>query len=425
MIKYTSEYATGLDGSDPLSAFRKKFSVKDEHVIYLDGNSLGRLTNGVSEILQACTEKEWGDRLIRSWNEGWYTKTTELGDKIALLAGASPGEMIVSDSTSVNLYKLVVSALSHNAGRKKIITDDLNFPSDIYILQGIVETLGEDYELVVLHSEDGISPDLNILENALDENTALLTLSHVVFKSSFCYPMKEVTAMAHNKGALMLWDLSHSIGAVPGELTLSNADLAVGCTYKYLNGGPGAPAFLYIRKNLQHSLISPIWGWFGQDKPFDFKLDYHPANGIKRFLAGTPPLISLVPLERSLDILLEAGMEPLRQKSIKLGEYLLCLADEVLIPLGFKIASPLDPERRGSHISLRHAEAYRICKALMDDQIGSFVLIPDFREPDNIRLGLTPAYTSFTDIYHAVKELEEIVSKGIFKKFTGDKEEVT
>ena len=417
--------AKTLDERDDLSAYRSRFVSGDERLIYLDGNSLGKLPVESKTILDRTVNIEWGERLIRSWNKEWYSKNRELGDKIAPIAGASEGEVIITDTTSVNLYKLAHAALKFKEGRRRIVTDELNFPSDLYILQGLVKAFGAGYELVVVSSRDGMTIDTGDLKEKIDDNTALVSLSHVAFKSAFRYNMKEITALAHEKGAMMLWDLSHSIGAVPGELNKSNADLAVGCTYKYLNGGPGSPAFLYVRKDLQEKLSSPIWGWFGEKNPFDFTLNYRPGEGISRFLAGTPPILSLKAIEPTLDMLNEAGMQRIRTKSVSQSVFLLQLAEEFLWSLGFQAGSPVDPEKRGSHVSLRHPEAYRICKALIDPHVGEAVVIPDFREPDNIRLGITPLYTTYTEIFIAVREIRNIVTEKLFLKYSPDKERVT
>jgi kynureninase len=357
--------------------------------------------------------------------EEWYSKNRDLGEKIARIAGASKGEVIITDTTSVNLYKLAHAALKYKEGRRRIVTDELNFPSDLSILQGLVKAFGEGYELVVVSSRDGMTTDTGDLKEKIDDKTALVSLSHVAFKSAFRYNMREITALAHGKGAMMLWDLSHSIGAVPGELNDSNADLAVGCTYKYLNGGPGSPAFLYVRRDLQEKLSSPIWGWFGEKNPFDFALEYRPGEGVSRFLAGTPPILSMKVIEPTLDMLNEAGMQAIRRKSVLQSEYLMKLAKELLWPLGFEPGSPLDPEKRGSHVSLRHPEAYRICKALIDPEVGNAVVIPDFREPDNIRLGITPLYTTYTEIFTAVREIRNIVENELFSKYSPAREQVT
>lgn len=427
MMEMESAYreAVALDNQDELSGYRGRFISGDEKLIYLDGNSLGRLPAESKAILDRSVSYEWGERLIRSWNEDWFTKNIELGDKIAQIAGASEGEVVITDTTSVNLYKLAHAALRFQKGRTRIVTDELNFPSDLYILQGLVQDFGEGYELVIVSSRDGMTIDTGDLKAVIDDNTALVSLSHVAFKSAFRYSMKEITALAHEKGAMILWDLSHSIGAVPGELNESDADLAVGCTYKYLNGGPGSPAFLYVRKDLQEKLSSPIWGWFGEKNPFDFELNYRPGEGIKRFLAGTPPVLALKTIEPTVDMMNETGMYPIRKKSVSQSEYLLKLAEEFLRPLGFEPGSPMDPEKRGSHVSLRHPEAYRICKALIDPEVGGTVVIPDFREPDNIRLGITPLYTTYTEIWKAISEISNIVENKLFLKYSGRREQVT
>jgi kynureninase len=417
--------ADALDEQDGLAAYRSKFVSGDEKLIYLDGNSLGRLPRESQAILEHSVSFEWGERLIRSWNEDWYTKNIELGDKIARIAGASEGEVVITDTTSVNLYKLAHAALKLMTGRTRIVTDEMNFPSDIYIFQGLVRDFGERYELIIVPSRDGVTIESGDLRAAIDENTALVSLSHVAFRSAFRYNMKEITSLVHEKGAMILWDLSHSIGAVPGELNESDADLAVGCTYKYLNGGPGSPAFLYVRKDLHDKLFSPIWGWFGEKNPFDFSLNYRPGEGIRRFLAGTPPILSLKTTEPTLDMMIEAGMQAIRNKSVSQAEFLLRMAEEFLYPLGFRSGSPGDPEQRGSHISLRHPEAYRICKALIDPETGDAVVIPDFREPDNIRLGITPLYTTYKELFTAVREIRDIVTDKLYLKYSSQKERVT
>jgi kynureninase len=259
------------------------------------------------------------------------------------------------------------------------------------------------------------------LLGAIDERTALVTLSHVSFKSGYLHDAASVTARAREAGALVLWDLSHSVGAVPVELDRWGADLAVGCTYKYLNGGPGAPAFLYVRRDLQARMLSPIWGWFGQRAPFAFDLEYEPAAGVARFLAGTPPILSLLALESALDPVLEAGPERIRRKSVRLTSYLIDLADTVLAPLGFTLGSPRDPARRGSHVSIRHADGYRINRALIEE-MG---VLPDFREPDNIRLGLPPLYTSFADVWHAVERIRRAVEEGRHLRYSAERLSVT
>lgn len=423
--QYTAEYATMLDEQDELKSFRSKFDLQDKNLIYLDGNSLGVLPKPTKTHTEKVVEKEWGSGLIRSWNEGWYTRPRTIGAKLAKIIGAKPEEVILTDSTSVNLFKLAFAALKHQTNRNEIVSDNLNFPSDLYILQGLIAIFGNKHKLNLANSTDGLTVSTNELNRVINEKTALLTLSHVVFKSAFRYNMNEVTALAQSKGAMVIWDLSHAVGAVPINLNLSNADMAIGCTYKYLNGGPGAPAFLYVRKDLQEKLQSPIWGWFGQNNPFDFNLNYQPANGIDRFLAGTPPLLSLSTIDPSLDIILEAGMDRIWTKSVRQTEYLLSLFNEFLLPLGFQVGSPLNSEQRGSHISIRHPEAYRICKALIDPSVGAKVVIPDFREPDNIRLGIAPLYNTFTDIYEALSQIRHIIKDNKHLEYSPQRESVT
>jgi kynureninase len=408
-----ADYARQLDAADELASFREAFVIDDPQLIYLDGNSLGRLPRRAVSRLQAAVTQEWGHQLIRSWNGGWYEAPARLGEKIARLVGAGPGQVVVSDSTSVNLFKLVMAALARQAGRKRLVSDTLNFPSDLYVLQGCARLLGSGSELVCVPSDDDIAPRPGALQAALDHQSALVALSHVTFKSGYLYDAARVTRQAHQAGALMLWDLSHSAGVVPIELDRWGVDLAVGCTYKYLNGGPGAPAFLYVRKELQEQLLSPINGWFGQRDPFDFALAYQPATGIGRFLAGTPPVLSLLAIEAGLDLLLEAGIERLRRKSTRLTAYLVYLAETRLAGLGFSLGSPRHPEWRGSHVSLRHAEGYRINRALIEEM----KVLPDFREPDNLRLGLAPLYTSFGEVWEAVERLRRVVVEQRYRNY--------
>ncbi len=414
-------YAQSLDQQDELAHFRHRFAPTDPDLIYLDGNSLGRLPLATQVRLHEVVQHEWGRRLIRGWNEGWMDAAARIGGKIAALIGAAADEVLLADSTSVNLYKLALAALLAQPGRRKIVTDDLNFPSDLYILQSVCRLVGGGAHLQLVHSVDGIHGPLEKLAAALDDDTALLALSHTAFKSGYTYDMGTMTQKAHEAGALVLWDLSHSAGALPVDLHQANADLAVGCTYKYLNGGPGAPAYLYVRRGLQAKLDNPISGWMGHGAMFDFDLDYEPAPGLRRFITGTPPILSLSAVEPGVDMLLEAGIQPLRAKSLRLSRYLLDLWQEVLAPLGFALNSPREEHHRGSHISLGHPEGYRIDQAL----IAEMQVLPDFRAPDNIRLGLVPLYTSFADVYTAVSRLETVVTEKRYEKYTNTLNQVT
>lgn len=415
------EFASQLDAQDELAPFREAFVPAEPDLIYLDGNSLGRLPRRTVERVRVAVEKEWGEDLIRGWNAGWYRAPARVGDKIGDLLGAGPGQVVVGDSTSVNLFKLAMAALAMRPERQRIVSDVLNFPSDLYVLQGCIRLLGNRHQLFLVPSADGIIVDQSTLLEAIDERTALVTLSHVTFKSGFMHDAAAVTERAHEVGALVLWDLSHSAGAVRIHLDEWVADLAVGCTFKYLNGGPGAPAFLYVRSDLQGDLFSPIWGWFGQQSPFDFELDYRPKEGVVRFLAGTPPILSLLAMESALDLTLEAGIERIRQKSVLLTSYLMYLVDTLLAPLGFALGSPRDPAHRGSHVSIRHPEGYRISRALIEEM----KVLPDFRAPDNIRLGLAPLYTSYADVWTAVQRIQRVVTEGSYEHYAPERLPVT
>jgi len=416
------DFALELDRQDELAAYREKFVIADPALIYLDGNSLGRLPKAAVERAEQIVASEWGRDLIRAWNKSWWEAPTRVGEKIAQLTGAAPGQIIVSDSTSINLYKLTMAALALSPERKRIVTDTMNFPSDLYILQGCVQTLGNRHEIVHIGSGDGeLTPDLSALAEAIDADTALVTLSHVLFKSGYLYDMQHITDMAHRNGAHMLWDLSHSVGAVPIALDQCRVDFAIGCTYKYLNGGPGAPAFLYVNRAIHERTSSPIWGWWGQHQPFAFELDYKPAPGIRRFLAGTQPMLSLLTMEVALDLILQAGIDAIRAKSIRMTEYAAFLNDQLLAPLGFSLGSPRDPGKRGSHISIRHADGYRINRALIEEMN----VIPDYREPDNIRLGFAPLYTSFLEIWQGFDRIRRVMEQHSYEKYPRQRLTVT
>ena len=415
MDTLSREYALRLDEQDELAAFRERFVIAEPELIYLDGNSLGRLPVDVIARMEQAVKQEWGTRLIRAWNEGWWEAPGRVGDKIAPLLGSTAGQVTVGDQTSVNLFRLATAALNLRSERRRIVTDTLNFPSDLYILQGIVQLLGNRHEIVRIGTpDDEITPDLAALEGAVDQSTALVTLSHVTFKSGYLYDMQAVTELAHRNGALVLWDLSHSAGALPLELDKCNADFAVGCTYKYLNGGPGAPAFLYVNRSLHEKAVSPIWGWHGQARPFAFDLDYEPGPGVQRFLAGTTPMLSMIALEASLAHILEAGITRLREKSIRLSQYAIELSDAMLAPHGFTLGSPRDPERRGSHVSIRHPDGYRINRALIEEM----KVIPDFREPDNLRLGFAPLYTCFLDVWQGFDLIRRVMEEKRQEKYS-------
>lgn len=418
-------FASRLDDSDELKFFRKHFFISDEQTIYLDGNSLGRLPIKTKNIIEEVTQNQWGTELIESWNKHWYNKSVELGEKIATIIGAQPNEVIVCDSTSVNLYKLAFAALKYKKNKTKIVSDETNFPTDLYILQGIIKNVFPNHSLILSKSkDDGLLHENELLRN-IDENTALVVLSMVSFKSSYLYDAQKITDFAHKKGALVLWDLSHAAGAIPVNLNRINADLAIGCTYKYLNGGPGAPAFLYVNKKIQEHLQSPVQGWFADENPFAFHLNFTPAKGIRKFLIGTPPVISLMAIEPGIDIINEAGIEKIYKKSQIQSEYFIFLVENILNALQIQIASPKNFKYRGSHVSIKHDEAYRICQALINPEKNKLKIIPDFREPNLIRFGFTPLYTTFEEIWHTVYRIKEIIEQQEFMLFSNTRKNVT
>jgi kynureninase len=392
------EDADALDRADPLAPLRNEFVIDDERTIYADGNSLGRLPTRARERIHEVVD-EWGHRLVTAWPD-WIELPERVGDLLAGVVGAREGEVLVCDSTTVNLYKLAAAARGANAGA--LVTDAANFPTDRYVLEG----LGE---LVLFESDAIEGPTAEDVERACaGREIALVCLSQVAYRSGALAEVGAITEVAHAAGALALWDLSHSAGVVPAELEDAGVDLAVGCTYKYLNGGPGSPAFLYVRRDLQDDLRSPIWGWFGQREQFAMGPSYDPVDGIGRFLAGTPAVLGLVAVEVGLELVARADVEAIREKSVALTELVVELFDERLAPLGFELGSPRDPERRGSHVSVRHDDGWRICRALIERAD----VVPDFRAPDSIRLGLPPLYTRFVDAWDVVDRLARLVESG-------------
>jgi kynureninase len=397
-------HARELDAADPLRAYRDEFVIADDDLVYLDGNSLGRLPVRTRERLREVVEREWGADLIRGWS-GWVDAARAAGDVIAGLVDAEPGEVVVSDSTSVNLYKLAVAALDARPGRSVIVTDDDNFPTDRYVLEGLARQRGLELRMVHGDPDNGIAPD--VVATALDDRTALVSLSHVDYRSGAIADLAAITAAAHAVGALTVWDLSHSVGSVPVPLGRANADLAVGCTYKHLNGGPGAPAFLYVRSDLQAVVRQPIWGWWGQRDQFAMGPAYDPVDSIERFQVGTPPILGVTAVRVGAELTAAAGIEAVAGKARALGAYAVELADAWLAPLGFTVASPRDPHRRGAHVSLAHPQGWQVCQALIDAGV-----VPDFRAPDRLRLGFAPLYTRFEDVYRGLVAIRDIVAAG-------------
>ena len=400
--------ATELDAQDPLAGFRDRFvhNSSEPGLIYLDGNSLGRQPLAVADVVARVVDREWGDRLIRGWNEGWLEIADGVGDLIGEVLGARPGEVTLAENTSVCLYKTVVAALRERSPRQKVLTDDANFPSDIQILRSACRSAGSGQRVEVVETSATTDPAGALLD-AIDESTAVVSLSHVAYRSGWRWDLKAVNRAARQAGALVVWDFSHSVGAIPIHVAAEGVDIAVGCTYKYLNGGPGAPAFIYVSSQ-QKGLSNPISGWFGSQKPFDFDHQSPPAKGIQRFLTGTPHVVSAALIQPGIELLLEAGMPRVYEKSVMLTERFIDLCDKQLAKFGFEIVTPLDPESRGSHVAVSHPEAQAVCLALLNEQS----VIPDFRPPDLLRFGFAPLYISFADVDSTVKRIVDVVEGG-------------
>lgn len=397
------EQAADLDRRDPLAAFRAEFVLPDGVIAYLDGNSLGRPLRVTGERLARFVDDEWGERLIRAWDERWMDRPTAVGDALGrAVLGAAPGQTVVGDSTTVLLYKLVRAAVDARPGRPEIIADTENFPTDRFVLAAIAAETGRTIRWIEPDPATGVQPDE--VAALLGDRTALVLLSHVAYKSAFIADLPGITAAAHAAGALVLWDLSHSAGAVDLHLDAADVDLAVGFSYKFLNGGPGAPAYGYVARRLHGALTQPITGWMGHADPFAMGPDYVPAPGIRRFLSGTPPILGMIPLEDMLGLIERAGMPAVREKSVLLTEYTVAVADEVLAPLGVAIASPRDPARRGGHVTLEHDAMRTVVEELWRRGV-----IPDFRRPRGLRIGLSPLSTGFTELATALAHIRQVL----------------
>jgi kynureninase len=388
--------ATELDAADPLAPFLERFAPPPAGVIYFDGNSLGQLPYAAREALQRAVDTEWAQRLIRSWSEGWMELPFTAGDTLGThLLDAAPGQVVLADSTTVNFFKLASAALQSRPGRSRILTDHANFPTDRYVVESLA--LNHHMQIDWLTTDLAGGPEPDAIEPMLSEETALVTFSHVAYRSAHIADMRRITELVHSCGALVLWDLSHSAGAVPVSLDDDNVDLAVGCTYKYLNGGPGAPAFLYVNQKLHQELAQPIWGWIGRHDPFAMAPGYLAGEGIAQMLSGTPQVLGLTAAQAGIALSAEATIAAIRAKSIQLTEFAVELADGLLAPHGVGIGSPRDSTRRGGHVSLTHPDARQLSQRLIE--VG---VIPDFREPDVVRIGLSPLTTRFADVHEGL-----------------------
>lgn len=399
----TASLAETLDAQDPLAHYRERFVASEStDIVYLDGNSLGRPLRAVAERMPEFIEQDWGRRLIRGWDEGWFTQPLTVGDRLGRVAlGAAPGQTIVGDSTTVSLYKLVRSALDARPGRREIVVDRGNFPTDRYVAQGIAAECGAQLRWIDADPDAGVT--VEEIRDVVGESTAVVLLSHIAFRSGYLADIPGITRAVHEAGGLVVWDLCHSAGIVPLELDAWDVDYATGCTYKYLNGGPGSPAFLYVAARLlDDSVAQPIQGWMGVRDSFQMGPDYEPAVGIRRFISGTPPILAMVPLMVSLGVIEEAGIDAIRQKSVALTEYVIELIDQRLVPLGVTLSSPRDAACRGGHVTIDHPAFPELVGTLWRRGI-----IPDFRPPTGIRLGLSSLSTSFAEVDTAIEAIAD------------------
>lgn len=393
-------YARRMDRADGLAHHRKRFAGADTDLVYFDGNSLGRPPVSAIERMERFLREEWGGRLIRGWDESWMRLPFEIGDLIGrAVIGAKAGQTVVGDSTTVLLYKLARAAvdaqLVRDPARREIIVDSDNFPTDRYVLEGIARERDMHVRWIQVDTTSGVTSE-QLAERAGPE-TALVVISHVAYRSGHLADARELTRIAHGAGALILWDLCHSAGSVPVHADLWGFDLAVGCTYKYLNGGPGSPAFAYVRDDLQEVLAQPIQGWMGAADVFAMGPEYVPARGIRRFLSGTPPIVGMLAMQETLAMIAEAGMPAIREKSVALTEFAISIAGEWLAPLGVTLASPLDPAQRGGHVTLRHPAMREVTARLWQQDV-----IPDYRDPSGLRIGLSPLSTSFEEVHRGL-----------------------
>jgi kynureninase len=401
-MPFTRQALIARDAKDPLSSFRDEFSLP-EGIIYLDGNSLGAMPKAAQARIAAVMAQEWGQDLITSWNKnGWFDLPRTLGAKIACLIGAQDDEVLVTDSTGINLYKLLAMALDLRTDRKVILMEDSNFPTDTYIAQGLSQHINRGHEIRFAKRED--------MAAQVTDDVAVVALTQVHYKTGEIFDMADITRRAHEAGTLVCWDLCHSAGALPVDLGAAKADFAVGCGYKYLNGGPGAPAFLYVAKRHQGQATQPLTGWWSHAEPFAFERDYRPASGLAQMLSGTQPILSMAALECGLNIMLRTDPQIIRQKSMALGALFLSLMETECADHGFTLASPKEAEARASQIAFAHPQGYAIMQALIDQGV-----IGDFRAPDILRFGFTPLYTRYVDIWDAVQIIKAVMDKSLWK----------
>ncbi|AMG38971.1 kynureninase [Achromobacter xylosoxidans] len=405
---HTRESCVAADRQDPLAPLKARFDLPPG-VLYMDGNSLGVMPRAAAARAAEVITQEWGTGLIRSWNTaGWFELPSRLGDKLAGLLGAKEGELVITDTTSLNIFKALAASLriqqKRQPKRRVILSERDNFPTDLYMIQGMIDLLQQGYEMRLIDDE---LP----LDRALDDDVAVVLLSHVNYRSGQMHDMAAVTRQAHERGALIIWDLAHAAGAVPVDLNGADADYAVGCTYKYLNGGPGSPAFIWVAPRHIPDFWQPLSGWWGHQRPFDMTVAYEPAGGIRRYLCGTQPIVSLAMVECGLDVALEADMAEVRKKSLALADLFIALIEERCAGHPLTLVTPRDHAERGSHVSLRHPNGYEVMQALI-----ARGLIGDYREPEVLRFGLTPLYFGYADVWDAVEILKDVLDSKAWDK---------
>ena len=414
--------AKELDSKDKLNKFKSEFIYPDDK-LYFDGNSLGLLSKKTKEAIIKVINNEWGQNLISSWNNSWINLPNKVSKKISTILNSNETEIYVGGSTSLNLYKLLLSLIKSNDSITNISTDNLNFPSDKYICEGICNDYNLKFNLL---EYDNYLPDIDVLEQFIKNNNGIIVLSLVTYKSSYRYPVKKINRICQENDSIVIWDLSHAIGAIDIDMKVNDIDYAIGCTYKYLNGGPGSPAFIYARNEKQIGLKSPIKGWFSHSDPFNFSKTYIQSESMSKFSSGTPHIISMSTLDSSLDITINATTKKLENKAIDLYNFFTEIFNDRLMNLGFKIITPKNKDDRGSHISIVHEESWRITKCLTDpENHGEKKIIVDFRPPNIIRIALTPLYVSFNDIYIICIRLINIIESKEYESKDDSKNIVT
>ena len=395
--------AADLDAADPLAEHADRFVRPASVLAYLDGNSLGRPLKVTADRLAGFVRGPWGERLIRSWDEEWMELPFDLGDRLGRIAlGAAPRQTVVADSTTVLLYKLLRAAADAQPGRDELVVDAENFPTDRYVVEQVAAETGRTVRWIEPDPAGGVRAEE--VAAAVSARTAAVVLSHSAYKSAYVADLSGITAAVHEAGALVLWDLSHSVGLLDIQLDRAGVDLAVGCSYKYLNGGPGAPAFAYVAERHQQRLRQPVTGWMGHAEVFAMGPSYAPADGMRRFLSGTPPILAMQPLADMLDLIEQAGIAAIQEKSRRLTTYAIELADELLAPLGVEVASPRDPRRRGGHVTFEHPEMEQVVAGLWRQGI-----VPDFRRPRGLRAGMSPLSTTYAEVELALRAVQSML----------------